>query len=76
MDIISAVVNGLGTFFDGLIAVFAKLGDILFTIGEAGAITGLTPFAWVIVTLIIIGLGTWLFSKGFGLIGKMFKSGK
>lgn len=76
MDIIEGVVEGLGTFFDGLLSVFAKLGDILFVISDAGAITGLTPFAWVIVTLIIIGLGTWLFTKGFSLISKMFKSNK
>lgn len=74
-ELLTPVITGLETFFSGVLSTFSSLGNIIFVTSEAGAMT-LTPFAWVIATLMVVGIGTWLISKGFGLIGRLFRMGR
>lgn len=76
MELITQIVAGLGEFFGGIIETFGSVGALVFKISEAGAVTGLTGFGWVLASLIVVGLGTWLFSKGLGLVTRIGKSGK
>lgn len=70
---VTAITDALTGVFTAILQAFAGIGDLIFTVGEAGAITGLTPFGWVTAALIGIPLASWLFAKAIALISKLFK---
>lgn len=74
-DFISGIVTVISELFQGLLTAFTGVGELIFAIGEAGAITGLTATGWLFVALIGVPLATWLFSKGFSLVGRLVRGG-
>lgn len=76
MDVfIEAVGQIFSTIFTAIINAFASLGNLIFTVGETGTVTGITPFAYVLALVIGVPLATWLVSKGLSFI-KLIKAGR
>lgn len=60
-DIISGV-------FTALVNALGSIGNIVFTMSEAGAITGPSPFGWLLIIGIGVPLATWAFGKFFSFL--------
>lgn len=65
---ITDIVTGI---FGTLIDTLASAGSLIFTISEAGAVTGVAPFGYVMSVLIGIPLATWAFNKLIGFVNKL-----
>lgn len=65
-DIISGV-------FSALINAFGSIGNLIFTTGEGGAITGPSGFGWLLILGIGLPLAWKLFSMFFGYIRSLGK---
>lgn len=76
MDFLTQIGDGTAAIFESITSAFAQAGDLLFVVGESGTLTGLTPFAWLVVAGISVGLGTWLLSTLFGWVKSIGKKGK
>lgn len=72
-EFISTIVSVVGGIFNAIIEALKSLGGLIFTLGETGAITGVTGFGYVLAVVLGIPLATWLFSLGFGFIKRMLK---
>lgn len=68
---ISGIVAVMTGVFTGILEALSGIGSLLFTMSEAGAITGITGFGYFMVVLVGIPLGTWLVSKVLGLVNKL-----
>lgn len=63
---LTEVVSGV---FDAIVNALASTGTLIFaTNAETGAITGPTPFGWLMVLVLGIPLATWAFGKVFNWI--------
>jgi len=74
-EFVTAIGEIFSTIFTAIITAFASLGNLIFTVSEAGAVTGITPFAYVLALVVGIPLATWLVSKGLAFI-KLIKAGR
>lgn len=74
-EFITGVVSVITELFGGILEAFTGVGTLIFTIGEAGAISGLTATGWLFVILLGVPLATWLFSKGIGLVNRLVRGG-
>ena len=75
MDFLTQIGQGTASIFEAITNAFANAGEMLFIV-ENGALTGITPFAWLVVAGISVGLGTWLLSTLFGWIKSIGKKGR
>lgn len=73
MDFLTQIGQGTADIFTAITEAFANAGNLLFVVGEGGTLTGLTPFAWLVVAGIAVGLGTWLLSTLFGWVKSIGK---
>lgn len=67
-DLIKAVTDTISGIFTGIIEAFAGVGNLLFTFGETGALTGISSFGYFMALVIGVPAGVWLFTKLLGLI--------
>lgn len=74
-EFITGVVTVITQLFAGILEAFSGVGTLIFAVGEAGAITGLTTTGWLFVILLGVPLATWLFSKGIGLVNRLVRGG-
>lgn len=74
-EFITGVVTVITELFGGILEAFTGVGTLIFTIGETGAIAGLTATGWLFVILLGVPLATWLFSKGIGLVNRLVRGG-
>lgn len=68
VEFASNIVSVLTALFTGLIECLAGLGTLIFQVGEAGAVSGLTPFGILLSVLVGVPLATWLFGKAFTFV--------
>lgn len=73
---VQGIVDVFTGMFTGLVKAFSDIGSLIFTMGENGAISGVSGFGWFLVVLIGVPLATWLLSKLFGLINRLVNSRK
>lgn len=64
---ITAITGALSGVFTAITNAFASVGDLIFVSGEAGAVTGVTSFGYVLAVIVGIPLATWLLNKALGL---------
>ena len=76
MDFLTQIGQGTAEIFASITQAFANAGDLLFVVGDTGTLTGLTPFAWLVVAGIAVGLGTWLLSTLFGWVKSIGKKSR
>lgn len=67
-EFITGVTDVVSGIFEAILNALGTAGNLIFAVGDAGAITGLTPFGWLMVIIIGLPLATWVFGKVFGLI--------
>lgn len=67
-EFVKGITDLLSGMFTALIDALGSIGDLVFTIGENGAVSGVTGFGWLLVIGISIPLATWLFGKVFTFI--------
>lgn len=65
---ITAITDAFSGIFEAILNTFGSIGQLIFTISEAGAITGVSPFGYVIALILGVPLATWVISKGLGFI--------
>lgn len=70
---ITDIVTGI---FGSLVTSLSSISNVIFVVSEAGAITGVSPFGWLLVVGISVPLATWLFGKFFTFIRGIGKGGK
>lgn len=64
--VMSAVIDGLGSF-----------GELVFAINaETGVVTGVAPFGWLMIVGIAIPLATWFFSAVFTWLRGLGRRGR
>lgn len=67
-SLVTAITDAISGVFTAIIEAFSGVGSLIFTIGESGAITGVTPFGYIFALTLGIPLATWLVSKGLSLL--------
>lgn len=70
---ITSLISGV---FKALLDALAGIGNLIFTMGENGAISGVTGFGWLLIVGISIPLATWLFGKVFTWVKGLGRSGR
>lgn len=64
-EFVKGITDILSGVFTALINALSSTGNLIFEIGENGAISGITGFGWLLVAGIALPLATWLFTKIF-----------
>lgn len=70
---ITSIITGV---FTALVNALGSIGQIVFTVSEAGAITGVSAFGWLLIVGIGLPLATWAFSLFFTFLKGVGKSKK
>lgn len=70
-DFITGITDIISGVFEAIVNALGSTGSLIFTVGETGAITGVSAFGWLVVLLIGLPVATWLINKLFGLINRM-----
>lgn len=70
---ITSLISGV---FKALLDALAGVGNLIFTMGENGTISGVTGFGWLLIIGISIPLATWLFGKVWTFIRSVGRTGK
>lgn len=65
---LEAIGSAISTIFSAITGAFKDIGNMIFTFGEQGALSGLTPAGYIVALLIGIPLATWIFSMGWKAI--------
>jgi len=65
---ITAITDVFSGIFTSILDTFGSLGQLIFTLGENGSITGVSPFGYVVALLVGVPLATWVINKGLSLI--------
>lgn len=65
---ITAITDTFSGIFTAILNTFGSIGQLIFTISDAGAITGVAPFGYVIALILGVPLATWVISKGLSFI--------
>lgn len=74
-EFINGITDMLSGIFTALINALASTGNLIFDIGENGAISGVTGFGWLLIAGISIPLATWLFTKIFSWVKGFARGG-
>lgn len=70
---VTGIVSGI---FTALVDALGSVGNLIFRIGEGGAISGVTGFGWVLILMISVPLATWLFGKLFSWLKSVGRAGR
>lgn len=62
---ITEVVSGI---FNALISGLSAMGNLIFTFGDTGAVSGVTGFGWIVILMISVPLATGLFNAILGMV--------
>lgn len=72
-EFIAGIVDVVGGIFEAIVSALGSTGNLIFTIGEGGAISGITGFGWLLVVALGLPLATWAISKVFTLVNGMLR---
>lgn len=70
-EFITGITDIISGVFEAIVNALGSTGSLIFTIGETGAITGVSAFGWLVVLLIGLPVATWLVNKLFAFINRM-----
>lgn len=73
IETITGLVTGV---FKALLDALGGIGQVIFTIGENGSISGVTGFGQLLAVGIGLPLVTWLFTKLWAFIRSIGRAGK
>ncbi len=70
-DFITGITDIITGIFEAIVSALGSTGSLIFTVGETGAITGVSAFGWLVVLLIGLPVATWIVNKLFALINRL-----
>lgn len=73
---IKGVTDIITGIFTALTKALGSMGDLVFTTGENGAITGPSGFGWLLIVAIGVPLATWIFGKLFTWLKGFARAGR